>query len=84
MQNFKYSIALIYLILFVSLILFLISNYNISDFFSYDFIRLNKEIGFLSHIRKNIFLLGLKSELRIVDLKKKNFLNQSRLKMTNH
>ena len=31
-------------------------------------IRLNKEIGFLSHIRKNIFLLGLKSELRIVNL----------------
>ena len=32
-------------------------------------IRLNKEIGFLTHIRKNIFLLGLKSELRITNLK---------------
>jgi len=32
-------------------------------------INVDKEIGFLSHIKKNIFLLGLKSELRIVDLK---------------
>ena len=34
-------------------------------------ISVDKEIGFLTHIKKNIFLLGLKSELRIVDLKKK-------------
>ena len=34
-------------------------------------IKVNKEIGFLSHIRKNIFILGLKGELRIVDLKTK-------------
>jgi sugar lactone lactonase YvrE len=34
-------------------------------------IKVNKEIGFLSHIRKNIFILGLKGELRIVDLKRK-------------
>ena len=47
-------------------------------------INVDKEIGFLTHIKKNIFLLGLKSELRIVDLKKKKFLNQLRLKMTNH
>tara|TARA_B100000959_G_scaffold22944_1_gene22138 strand:+ start:68 stop:958 length:891 start_codon:yes stop_codon:yes gene_type:complete len=32
-------------------------------------IKINKEIGFLSHIKKNIFILGLKGELRIVDLK---------------
>ena len=32
-------------------------------------IKTNKEIGFLSHIKKNIFILGLKGELRIVDLK---------------
>ena len=32
-------------------------------------INVDKEIGFLTHIKKNIFLLGLKSELRIVDLK---------------
>ena len=37
-------------------------------------IKVNKEIGFLSHIKKNIFILGLKGELRIMDLrnKKKN------------
>jgi len=34
-------------------------------------IKVNKEIGFLSHIKKNIFILGLKGELRIVDLKRK-------------
>ena len=34
-------------------------------------IKVNKEIGFLSHIKKNIFVLGLKGELRIFDLQKK-------------
>ena len=34
-------------------------------------IKVNKEIGFLSHVRKNIFILGLKGALRIVDLKNK-------------
>ena len=34
-------------------------------------IKVNKEIGFLSHIKKNIFILGLKGELRIVNLKTK-------------
>ena len=29
----------------------------------------NKEIGFLSHIKNNIFVLGLKGELRIVNLR---------------
>ena len=32
-------------------------------------IKVNKEIGFLAHIQKNIFILGLQGELRIVDLK---------------
>ena len=32
-------------------------------------IKINKEIGFLSHIKKKIFILGLKGELRIVNLK---------------
>ena len=31
----------------------------------------NKEIGFLAHIKKDIFILGLQSELRIVNLKNK-------------
>ena len=34
-------------------------------------IKVNKEIGFLSQVKKNIFILGLKGELRIVDLKTK-------------
>ena len=34
-------------------------------------IKVNKEIGFLSHVKKSIFILGLKGELRITDLKKK-------------
>ena len=34
-------------------------------------LKVDKEIGFISHIKNNIFLLGLKSELRVVDLKKK-------------
>ena len=34
-------------------------------------IKVNKEIGFLSHVKKSIFILGLKGELRIVDLKSK-------------
>ena len=32
-------------------------------------LKVDKEIGFISHIKRNIFILGLKSELRIVDLK---------------
>ena len=32
-------------------------------------LKVNKEIGFISHVRKNIFILGLKSELRFVNLK---------------
>ena len=34
-------------------------------------IKVNKEIGFLAHIQKNIFILGLQGELRIIDLKSK-------------
>jgi len=32
-------------------------------------LKVNKEIGFIAHIKKNIFILGLKSELRIINLK---------------
>ena len=39
-------------------------------------IKVNKEIGFLSHVKKNIFVVGLKGELRIVDLNRKKKLNQ--------
>ena len=33
--------------------------------------KINKEIGFLAHIKKNIFILGLQGELRIQDIKTK-------------
>ena len=33
-------------------------------------LKINKEIGFISHFKKNVFILGLKSELRIVNLDK--------------
>ena len=34
-------------------------------------IKVNKEIGFLAHIKNKIFILGLQGELRIVNLKSK-------------
>ncbi len=34
-------------------------------------IKVNKEIGFLSHIKNNIFILGLKGELRVFNIKNK-------------
>ena len=34
-------------------------------------INFNKQIGFLAHIKKNLFILGLERELRIIDLKTK-------------
>ncbi len=42
-------------------------------------IQLEKEIGFISHIKKNIFILGLKSELRILNLKTKKTLNSFKI-----
>ena len=38
-------------------------------------LKVDKEIGFISHVKRNIFILGLKSELRIVDLKNKKILS---------
>ena len=36
--------------------------------------KVNKEIGFLAHIRDNIFILGLQGELRIQNLKSKKII----------
>jgi len=36
--------------------------------------KLNKQIGFLSHIKQNIFILGLKGELRIINIKTKKII----------
>ena len=37
-------------------------------------IKINKQIGFLAHIKKHIFILGLQGELRIVDLVSKKII----------
>ncbi|MDB4846039.1 SMP-30/gluconolactonase/LRE family protein [Pelagibacteraceae bacterium] len=42
-------------------------------------IKIDKEIGFLAHIQKNIFILGLKSELRIFDIKSKKILKSIKI-----
>jgi len=41
--------------------------------------KLDKEIGFIVHIRNNIFLLGLKSEIRIINLKNKKILKKIKI-----
>ena len=43
LSNIKWLISLIYLSLIITGVTFLIKNYNISDFFSYEFLRLNKD-----------------------------------------
>jgi uncharacterized membrane protein YdjX (TVP38/TMEM64 family) len=43
LSNFKWVIGSIYLLLLLAGITFLLTNYNIADFFSYEFIRLNKK-----------------------------------------
>ena len=42
-------------------------------------IHLNKQIGFLAHIKKNIFILGLERELRIIDLKSKKIIKSIKI-----
>ena len=42
-------------------------------------LKVNKEIGFISHIKENVFVLGLKSELRIVNLINKKVLYSTRI-----
>ena len=37
-------------------------------------IKINKQIGFLAYIKKNMFVLGLQGELRIIDLKTKKII----------
>jgi len=50
------SIGSIYLFLLIAGITFILTNYNISDFFSYEFIRLNKNI-ILDYRRENFLAL---------------------------
>ena len=54
--NVKWVIGFIYILLLIIGITFLLTNYNISDFFSYEFIRLNKNI-ILDYRRENFLAL---------------------------
>ena len=54
--NVKWVIGSIYLLLLIAGITFLLTNYNISDFFSYEFIRQNKNI-ILEYRRENFLVL---------------------------
>ena len=54
--NVKWVIGSIYLLLLIAGIIFLLTNYNISDFFSYEFIRLNKNT-ILEYKNENFLVL---------------------------
>ena len=54
--NVKWVLGSVYLLLLIAGIIFLLTNYNISDFFSYEFIRLNKNI-ILEYRRENFLAL---------------------------
>ena len=56
--NIKWVIGSIYLLLLIAGIIFLLTNYNISDFLSYEFIRQNKNI-ILEYRRENFLILTI-------------------------
>ena len=56
LSNIKWIVGSIYLLLLITGITFFLTNYNISDFFSYEFIRLNKNI-ILDYRRENFLAL---------------------------
>ena len=56
--NIKWVMGSIYLLLLIAGITFLLTNYNISDFFSYEFIRLNKNV-ILEYRRENFLILTI-------------------------
>jgi len=58
LSNVKWIIGSIYLLLLIAGITFLLTNYNISDFFSYEFIRLNKNV-ILEYRRENFLILTI-------------------------
>ena len=56
LSNLKWLIGLVYLTLLISGGTFLLTNYNISDFFSYEFIRSNKN-AILEYKEQNFLVL---------------------------
>ena len=55
--NIKLLLGAIYLLLMASALLYLVMNYKISDFFSYEFIKLNREL-ILGYKEQNFILLN--------------------------
>ena len=47
-------------------------------------LKLDKEIGFIAHIKRNFFILGLQSELRIVNLKNQKIIYSISIEKKNH
>ena len=58
LSNIKWIVGSIYLLLLIAVITFLLKNYNLSDFFSYEFIRLNKNT-ILEYRRENFLILTI-------------------------
>ena len=58
LSNIKWIVGSIYLLLLIVGITFLLKNYNISDFFSYESIRLNKNV-ILEYRRENFLILTI-------------------------
>ena len=56
--NIKLAIGTLYLILLAAGLIYLITNYNISDFFNYEFIRTNKDV-ILDYKKENFLLFAL-------------------------
>ena len=58
LTNIKLVLAVLYLLLIIVGLTYLFTNYNISDFFSYEFIRLNKDV-ILEHKEEKFLLLAI-------------------------
>ena len=56
LTNIKLVLAVLYLLLIIVGLTYLFTNYNISDFFSYEFIRLNKDV-ILKYKNENFLFL---------------------------
>ena len=58
LTNIKLVLAVLYILLIVVGLSYLFANYNVLDFFSYEFIRLNKDL-ILGYKRENFLLLAV-------------------------
>ena len=58
LTNIKLILAVLYILLLIVGLTYLFANYNVLDFFSYEFIRLNKDV-ILGYKRENFLLLAV-------------------------